>query len=145
MASGKKISGILVERETNSGMLVVGIGLNINMSQHQLKEIKAACGATSMLAETGRHFDPDKVCITLLGKLETLIKLAQTKGIHSIHTLWNVADHLADRLISVQTAEGSFSGKYAGIADDGRLKLLENKTGNVSLFWSGDITIHDEY
>lgn len=64
----KKICGVLVERLA-SGHLIIGIGLNVNLSATSLPEIINS-SATSLFMETGKEHDVPGLAASLLQELD---------------------------------------------------------------------------
>lgn len=145
LVAGKKISGILAERSGGDGMIVAGIGINVNMTKRQLGDRAVGIPATSILLETGKRADMAKVLELLLRMIENMTDLARSKGLNAIHTLWHVADYLEDRILTIHTERGEFAGRYAGTDKEGRLRLTESRSGREMVFPAGDVTVHDEY
>ena len=69
LIEGRKVAGILAE--AREGRVVLGIGINANMTAEQLpREVDTP--ATSLLVETGKEVDRVELLVTLLERLERL-------------------------------------------------------------------------
>jgi BirA family biotin operon repressor/biotin-[acetyl-CoA-carboxylase] ligase len=67
LVEGRKVAGILAE--AREGRIVLGIGVNVNLSEEQLPgEVDRP--ATSLLVETGRELDRAELLVELLDRLE---------------------------------------------------------------------------
>ena len=67
LIGGRKVAGILAE--AREGRVVLGIGINANMTADQLPQ-EVDTPATSLLVETGREVDRAELLVTLLEHLE---------------------------------------------------------------------------
>lgn len=140
LVKGKKIAGILAEGEQQSGAVILGIGLNVNLTEEDLAEVDLLQPATSMAMEKGRNFDIDQVCPELLSELEKTIDVAAQEGTSFLVETWKRYDSLMRKRIEVQTHQGAVSGKYTGLDESGRLRLIDD-LGHEHFFWSGDVTV----
>lgn len=141
VASGRKLSGILVEilspsasfPPVESGLCVVGIGLNTN---NTLDEAPADLRetATTVFELTGARQDQTAVLTALLDKLaETFGQLADDPA-----QVARRADALClqhGRTLVIQSGGAETAGRCAGIAEDGAL-LLDTPAGR-QWFYSG--------
>jgi BirA family transcriptional regulator, biotin operon repressor / biotin---[acetyl-CoA-carboxylase] ligase len=67
LAAGRKVAGVL--GEASDGRVVLGIGINVNLSAEELPE-DVRTPATSLLVETGREIDRRRLLAALLEALE---------------------------------------------------------------------------
>lgn len=137
---GSKISGILCERDADSGTIAAGIGLNVNLTANEIALMKLDRPVTSILNESGIARQISDIAAQLGAEMEDGLSRALESGVESIISEWQQSDFLAGRTITVHGPEGDIQGAYAGIATDGRL-LLRNQTGDLRSFWSGDVTL----
>ena len=136
---GKKVAGILAERHADGGV-VLGVGLNVNLPAAELAAIDLIHPATSMRIETGSDFDIDVLAADVFQSLEAAIDRARRRGMSGILDAWKPHDALAGKRISVQAAGLTATGTYAGLAPDGRLRLVDDE-GREHLFWAGDASL----
>jgi BirA family biotin operon repressor/biotin-[acetyl-CoA-carboxylase] ligase len=140
LVRGKKIAGILAERHSETGRIVLGIGLNVNLSATDLATMDLAQPATSMHIETGQEFDIDSVFVSLLKHLESSLDSVRREGKKRLTESWRSHDALIGESIAVHTENSIISGHYSGLDDDGRLCLVDD-TGQKYRFWAGDVSI----
>jgi BirA family biotin operon repressor/biotin-[acetyl-CoA-carboxylase] ligase len=140
MLRGRKIAGILAERRGREDALVVGIGLNVNMSQEDLCGTPLPYPATSMAEQSGRAFDVAVLCAALVRQLERTIDLAQEGRQTFLLQAWEPHDYLTGRDIRVSTPDSGVYGRYAGISANGELRLVE-ADGRERRFLSGDVSL----
>jgi BirA family biotin operon repressor/biotin-[acetyl-CoA-carboxylase] ligase len=67
LLDGRKVAGILAE--ANEGRVVLGIGINVNLTEDELPR-DVHVPATSLLLETGTRVDRTDVLVELLDRLE---------------------------------------------------------------------------
>ena len=140
LANSKKISGLLSELSNTSGKLILGIGLNVNISEDELASLDLAYPTTSIKIETKRHYNIDSVLKDLLKDLSPALNPEQLAKTAFPSKEWCKYDALDKKNISVQTADSTIKGLYGGILENGQLRLIDqNKTEH--LFWSGDVSI----
>jgi len=139
-AGNGKIAGILAERESRTGMLVLGIGLNVNARADDFRGANFPQPATSMFLEADTSFDRTDIRLLLQSRLAfRLDQLAEGES-PALLAEWNDRDALKHRTITVCTAKEPLSGRYGGTTADGRLALID-ACGNTRLLWSGDVSI----
>ncbi|MFO7870499.1 MAG: biotin--[acetyl-CoA-carboxylase] ligase [Kiritimatiellia bacterium] len=139
--SGRKTAGILAEGQGGTGILAVGAGINVNLTRRALKGIEQRCTATSMLLEKGSVFDVDRVYNLLRGFLAQTMDKTISRGFSALKAFWEINDSLRAKYIRVSgPGAASAEGRYHGIDDLGRL-LLAKKSGEVTAFWSGDVSV----
>lgn len=142
MTPNGKICGILAESGNQNNIIALGIGLNLELTNSDLKNDTVQNPATSMLIECGRHYDRGTILPLFLRKLEHFIILAKDLGLKPISEAWQQFDFLAGRDITIETPDGPVSGKYSETLDDGRIAIICNN-GQKQSFWSGDVTLSD--
>ena len=141
LLSGKKLAGVLCEITTTqkSVEVVLGIGLNVNMRQEQLDEIDQI--ATSLLVETKRIWDKERLLAGLQKHLASDLERFKKWGFEPFQPFFN--DHLAYKGETIRVKEGNqqWSGLCEMITPNGelRLRLSENKyhdclSGEVAKF-----------
>jgi BirA family transcriptional regulator, biotin operon repressor / biotin---[acetyl-CoA-carboxylase] ligase len=139
LAGGKKISGILVEIEPleNTGYIIVGCGLNVNMPSKDLESLPKK--ATSMLAETGRHFNIQALQAELAALFVKKLQEAEKDGFEQIKTLWHQkVQWMVSQHAIVQTFSTKAEGFIAEITPEGNL-FLEIAPGEIIPVHSGEV------
>ncbi len=138
LVGGRKICGILSERvETDSTSgIIVGIGLNVNMSTEQAEAIDRP--ATSMLIETGTGGDLTRTLEELLPYLGAWIDQWKPAGFPAIRSAWTERAGPIGKPLQVHDGALRKSGTLAGFGDYGEL-LLRTEQG-IETIWSGDVS-----
>jgi BirA family biotin operon repressor/biotin-[acetyl-CoA-carboxylase] ligase len=135
LVGNKKICGILSERVEPSG-IIVGIGLNVNMSNEEADSIDRP--ATSMLIESGQSHDIPQTLEALFQPLEYWIGEWQKGGFSNLRKTWTQQAGPIGKPLSVHDGDIIKSGTLAGFGDHGELLL---KTGNgTETIWTGDVS-----
>lgn len=138
IADGKKISGILSELDSASGSIVLGIGLNVNVTGDDLRAAGLENTATSMCISRNCGFAVDDVRTGLISRLQTVFDKVRREGFAWIAAEWARHDWLAGYAIEIQGGRGSARGGYAGMDADGALCLLD-ASGSRRVFSAGDV------
>ena len=135
--NGRKVCGILLESSSHRpGLLVIGVGLNVNNSSctapAELKSVAIS------LADAGRcSFDRSNVLIAVLQKLAESLAVLSNDA-REFTERWRARCYLQGRTIQVQTGQpgsdsASITGVCQGIDDEGAL-LLQTEAGVVRCF-----------
>ena len=135
LVDGKKICGILSERAEPAG-IIVGIGLNINMSSEEAEAIDRP--ATSMLIETGKSHDISQVLEALFQPLEYWIGEWEAGGFSNLRKTWTKQAGPIGKSLAVHDGAIKKNGTLAGFGNHGEL-LLKTKNG-IETIWSGDVS-----
>lgn len=133
LVGGKKICGILSEGV--SGGVIVGIGLNVNMSNADHIDQPA----TSLLLETGNRFNMDDLLAQLLPILSARLDEWAAGGFSRVRKIWEQKVPTLGKMISVRDGDAVREGLLAGFGENGEL-LLQDATGTVSSVWAGDVS-----
>ena len=121
LVNGKKIAGILCER--NGDNVIVGIGVNVRQRVWP-NELNGR--ATSLLQETGKEFKVVQVRNVILDQLGKWYGIWREKGFAAVHPEIAAVDLLRGRTVSVrQTDDDSapLTGVSNGILADGSLDV----------------------
>ena len=135
-----KIAGILAERDADSGRVVLGIGINVNLTGADLAAMELLQPATSIRVEAGREFDVEAVLTGVLKDLAAGLDQLRSKGIRRLIESWRERDALTGTRVTVNAAGAVVTGRYAGLDGDGRLCLVDD-AGKNHAFWAGDVSI----
>jgi len=140
LVNGMKLCGTLIELSTEAELVsfvVVGIGLNINMTREELdEEIRAK--ATSMLIETKNHFERAKVCGMLLDNLEAHYDVLRKDGVVELCRTWEERAQIKGVQMEVVQMADVVRGTAEGIDEDGALLLNDN--GTIRKIIAGDVS-----
>lgn len=143
LLDGKKTSGILCEMHSAPdcvSAIIVGIGLNINMTNSMFPpELRTK--ATSLRVAGQRDFSRVEVLAEVLNTFEPLYDRWVLEGLVVLLPQIAAFDVLAGQEITLLQAGEELSGVAGGINSDGSL-LLHRDNGKVEKIYSGDATLH---
>jgi BirA family biotin operon repressor/biotin-[acetyl-CoA-carboxylase] ligase len=128
LIEGRKVAGILTEMEMHQAavqFVVVGIGVNINMTAEDLQEYlgSVAQPATSLQLSLGREVSQETVLATLMASLETWYSRFITQGDAVVHAAWEARSLMHGRRIRARTSGMTWEGTAQRIDRAGRLEL----------------------
>lgn len=132
LLEGRKVAGVLAE--TADGVVVLGIGLNVNQTQDQLPgEAKVPPG--SLLTADGVRRERAPVLAELLHRLERHYDSWREQGLGALHEALSDRDVLRGRQLCVD----GLSGVGVGLDPSGRLEVEID--GARRLVESGDVQL----
>lgn len=133
---GCKIAGLLAERAGESGV-VIGVGLNVNMSATQLALIDQP--ATSLSRETGRTWLVEEVLSVLLSThLPPWLARWERTGFPGLRERWVSGCGGLDSPLAVRDGKSRLLGVLAGFGEEGELQL-RLPDGTIQTVWAGDV------
>lgn len=139
LVNNKKIAGILSEHidssENSIRGIITGIGININMTKDQIKEIDKP--ATSILIEKGKISSIKETLEALIPHLEYWINEWEKNHFESIRTIWETLTGPIGKELEVHDGKDKIKGKLYGYGKHG--ELLIDQEGMVRTIWSGEI------
>jgi BirA family transcriptional regulator, biotin operon repressor / biotin---[acetyl-CoA-carboxylase] ligase len=139
LINGKKICGTLLELSTEADMVrfvVVGIGLDINMREKEVKE-EIDQKATSLFIETNILFERSRVCGILLSNLEKYYILFKQNGENEICRIWEDRSCIKGKYLEINQMGRIYKGISEGIDNKGALLL--NIDGKINNIIAGDV------
>jgi BirA family biotin operon repressor/biotin-[acetyl-CoA-carboxylase] ligase len=151
LLNGKKVGGILCEAvpEDPTGLCVVGMGVNVNLSSAQLQPfLNNPFSATSFLMDCpGNDFQVERVAETVLRKLENIYLSYLQNGFQSIQNLWERNCTLVGKKVEMTLSDkpGSsqkVSGVFLGLDEQGALILAVGPQGERQRFVSGELSCY---
>lgn len=140
----RKLCGILTEMSAEFDAveyIVTGIGINVDQVEFP---DAIAHKATSILRETGRHYDKNRLLATILGQLEqefTRHNLALSPEANDEYTALCAT---VGRSVTFKKGERTISGAAVGVTDMGELRVMLSD-GSVRTVNSGEVTVQGIY
>jgi len=138
----RKIAGILAELSAEAeqtNYVVIGIGLNVNVSRAQLpKAIRAT--ATSVRIELGRAASRIELLAELLARLEPWYARWRRDGFAPVKARWTELSSSLGRRVEMRSGKAAVTGLVADLDDDGAITLRLD-SGIIRTIASGDMTI----
>lgn len=138
---GKKVAGVLTEftsRAEHLEFVVVGVGLNVNLTQAQLAKLPAP--AASLKAALGKPWDRSVLLARILAQANALYSQAKPYTLPDLAQEYEARSLLANRQVTVRDGDQIRSGIARGIDESGAL-LLEESPGQISLIRHGDASV----
>jgi BirA family biotin operon repressor/biotin-[acetyl-CoA-carboxylase] ligase len=143
LVGGLKCSGILLElgaEATQIAWLVIGIGVNLNVSRDALPE-EFRARATSLCTAKGAAIDRLDFAARLYAKLETAFDACAAAGLDGVRPRFDRFFRMAGRRVRAIESEGSeIAGVATGIDADGALILREDN-GTSRRILAADVTL----
>jgi BirA family biotin operon repressor/biotin-[acetyl-CoA-carboxylase] ligase len=138
--NGVKLAGVLTEfasRAEQVEYVVVGVGLNVNLTPLDLKDIGSP--ATSLFSETGRKWDRARILAAVMGNMKDLYKTFTHGDKKALVAEYEARSWLLGKEVSVRDGDEVKTGVFKGMAADGAL-ILQNRTEEM-LIRHGDVTV----
>lgn len=135
LVNRRKICGVLAE-SCAAEALVVGIGLNINMSAEEAKLIDKP--ATSLAIETGEEYVVEEALGFLLPHIGTWVENWQKGGFPALKDEWSKRCFNMGEYVQVGEGEGRKTGVLLGFGSAGQM-LLREDDGQQTEVWVGDV------
>lgn len=146
LLGGLKTSGILMElsaEATQVSHLILGIGVNLNVSQEHFPD-EFRRQATSLSAHLGKHIDRLAFARCLYACLERTLDTCAEKGFSGVLPRFEDRFRMPGRHVCVHEPDGStIQGTVRGVDTDGAL-LLESDTSEPIRVIAGDVTLAKE-
>jgi len=136
LLGSNKLAGILTELRAESDQVkfvVVGIGLNINTSSHQL-----VAGASSLKVAGGRSFDRVQVFQSVLRSLEKWYLKLLDHGFAQVMEEWKKRSATLKKRIRITDPAGVIEGEAFDLDEDGAL-LIRKDNGIIVKKTAGDV------
>ena len=114
---GRKISGILVE--SGSGFLVVGVGVNVNVTRFPEG---LEFPATSLALETGRMERREAVLVSCLDRLRLRLRQSEEE-FEAVRQAWSERCVLTGKVVTMDVGGQRKTGTVEGLAANGELLL----------------------
>ncbi|MFP3021197.1 MAG: biotin--[acetyl-CoA-carboxylase] ligase [Wolbachia sp.] len=127
----KKISGILLEKRSNSNWLIIGIGINVN---------HAPLPGTTCISNYGESVSNMDLLKELIINFNKLRKQWLFDGFYAIRKMWLTRAFKMNEQISVKLADKLYEGIFADINESGKL-VLQQKDGSLIYFDAGELFI----
>jgi BirA family biotin operon repressor/biotin-[acetyl-CoA-carboxylase] ligase len=140
LLNGKKVAGILAEmhaEQESIHFLVLGIGVNLNMSQEMFPE-ELTYPATSVQCVLERPVERVLFARRLLQNLDQGYERFLQEGAAPVRERWlEYCAHLSDWL-EVETPKGILMGRFADLDEEGAL-VLEVPPSRIERIRAGDV------
>jgi BirA family transcriptional regulator, biotin operon repressor / biotin---[acetyl-CoA-carboxylase] ligase len=132
-----KLGGILLEMQGDPAghcQVVVGIGLNVNMSKAEQID-QPWTNLQQYLGNMSRN----QLIAALLNELMPMLNQFTATGFGQYHSEWQQLDAYADRYVQLQVGSNTIIGHVLGVTDKGALHLSVD--GVEQCFYGGEISM----
>ena len=138
-----KIAGVLCETSLGQNNqvngVILGIGININMTKEELEKIDKP--ATSILSDTETFTDITSASEILLSNLNRLYDTILTEGIDSVFKKWKEENSLIGNSVEILSGKNNILvAKVIDIESSGKLVVID-KNADIHRIYSGDVSI----
>lgn len=140
LIGGKKVAGLLNELNAETERIhyvVLGIGININMTRDQFPP-DLRYPATSVLLERGEPVSRTRLAQALFRHLDDLYGRYLEEGFPPVLAAWEELFDLTGREVEVDFQDRRVQGRVEGLDDDGAL-LLRRSDGLFERVLAGDV------
>jgi len=131
-----KLAGILTELRAESDQvkfIVIGIGLNVNASLHQLVP-----GASSLKIAAGQSFDRIQVFQAILRSLDRWYLKLLDHGFPEVMEAWKKRSATLNKRVRIIDPAGTIEGQAVDLDEDGAL-LVRKDNGLIVKKSAGDV------
>jgi BirA family biotin operon repressor/biotin-[acetyl-CoA-carboxylase] ligase len=146
LIGGRKTAGILTELHaagTGSPIVIVGIGVNLNISIDEFPD-ELRDKATSLSTATGAPIDRVAFADALFASFEQRYEQFCSAGFAPLRPSWDSLSCLNGRRVCIAGAGPRQEGIVVGLDDDGMLRLAAGDGGEMRVV-AGDVTVLDGY
>jgi len=140
LLDGRKTAGILSEMNAETekvNYVILGIGVNLNMSADQFPE-DLRFPATSVALAAGRPIPRAVFAANLMGQLEELYLVYKQHGFAPVKAAWEEHFDWQGQMVAVENPGGGLTGRVVGIDEVGAL-LLRMENGTLHQVVAGDV------
>ncbi|HXJ79524.1 MAG TPA: biotin--[acetyl-CoA-carboxylase] ligase [Candidatus Methylomirabilis sp.] len=147
LLNSRKVGGSLVEcaiRDETVEFLVLGVGVNLNVSPQSLRDAlgAAATTATSVSEALGHDIDRNAFAASYLNHLDRWALCHRQGGTARILEAWRDRDILTGRRITARGADASYDGRVLGVSDEGQL-VVQDSLGGRHVILTEEIQLLD--
>lgn len=127
----KKISGILLEKKSNSNWIIIGIGINVN---------HAPLSGTTCISNYDESVSNIDLLKELIINFNKLRKQWLFNEFHAIREMWLTRAFKMNKQITIKLADKLYEGIFADVDKSGKL-VLQQKNGSLIYFNAGELFI----
>ena len=138
----KKLGGILIQTSSNYEKFIIGIGLNVSLTEDSYKEISQAAVSLEdalLQSQQGKTFDREQVVIELIQHLLSHTELFAELPFHAFLQSWQRWDILRGQEVSFEDQDAVVFGTVEGIDKHGRIGILLES--GIKYFSAADIKL----
>lgn len=139
---GRKLAGILLEVSgdpTGLSQVLVGLGLNVKVSQEQMREVEQEW--VDLISIRQEIPERNRLAAELISEILLLMNEFEQKGFSAYKDEWDNLDALRNQDVELKTASsqaGGIRGKVLGVNEQGGL-MLQTESG-IETFHGGELS-----
>jgi len=141
LVSGNKLGGILIEMTGDlegACQVVIGVGVNVSMTEAQGQSIDQAWQSISSLNAVAAS-DRNKLVGSVMSELLLTLSRFESEGFAAYRDQWQEKDYFLNKPVTLMIAENPIQGIARGIAENGALRLEVD--GQIKEFSGGEISL----
>lgn len=145
LINNKKIAGILLEMSGDAAgvcHIVVGIGINVRMTDEQTKTIDQPWTSIERELNTEEKsfsFERNVFAANLIAQVVNVLKDYDTKKFHSYQKAWHQLNAFTNKNVELHLPREIVQGKFIGVNERGAVIL--NVGDRVETFYGGEISL----
>jgi len=132
---GKKVCGLICSQFSQHNKIIVGVGINSNITQ---MPIDAPINSGSIQEILGVTIDNKNCLKYIMDNINDGLSEFEKHGVSVFYDFYRENDYLTGKKINVVSGNEEYCGLYAGVDEDGGL-LLETEGGGVKRVYSGSV------
>jgi BirA family biotin operon repressor/biotin-[acetyl-CoA-carboxylase] ligase len=141
---GKKLAGVLLEMSGDASgrcYVVVGIGINVEMSEQDAKDISQTWVDLRSIAREDLKNNPGRNLLValLIEQLFLVLEDYAARRFVAYKNDWQTLNAFSNQQVVLTTATETLSGKMSGVTDAGALIL--NCDGEEKVFYGGEVSL----
>jgi len=137
---GLKLAGILIDLEGNPNEpchVVIGIGLNLNMSDKNGEKVDQPW--TDLQRHTAIKINRNELVAAIIERLAIRLEQHKTTGLAHTVQEWNKLDYFYDKPVRLITGKDETHGICKGINEQGALLLKINE--EIKVIYGGEVSL----
>lgn len=141
---GAKLAGILLEMTGTSSSnccVVIGIGLNVDMSAHASEVIDQPW--TNLSTIVGKRISRNVIAASLIRHVLNVVTDFEKHGLSPFLDEWRRYDIVTGKKVTIQLPNSELSGIGQGIDDSGALVIKKDE--HLHRFFSGEVRLQVSY
>lgn len=139
LVNRKKISGIIAKYLKDKGLLVAGIGLNVNLTEMQTESLNIEQPISSLKMITNTTYNIKELLNQFITALKKNLQKTLSTAKYNFIDQLREKDHLKNKKhIELKIGNTIVSGIYYGIDNQGRIQI-KNANNQIHKYWSGEL------
>ncbi len=135
----KKIAGIIANYIKKGGVIIAGVGLNVNLTNTQIDSLPVRQPIISLYILKNKTFNLKSLLLNFIALLKNnLNKINSDGSIYFVNILRKHDYYIIGDKLRLKIDNHFVQGTYQGFDDQGRLKIKTSKY-QIQKFWSGEI------